>query len=130
MSASRPRALRRDPPTGSTPAGEAALRGAELTERGLGRGGVVWAAGLPDFDSRPGRVRETLLLHRRTWLALLVGELACAVDTGEVARLDVDLTVFQIDAVLNAANTALRLGESDAVFMVRRVIDGLLAPPH
>ncbi|MER6712531.1 MULTISPECIES: hypothetical protein [unclassified Streptomyces] len=51
-------------------------------------------------------------------------------DTGEIVQVDVDLTVFQIDAVLNAANTALRLGESDAVAKVRRVVDGFSAPPH
>jgi hypothetical protein len=40
------------------------------------------------------------------------------------------LTVFQIDAVLNAANTELRLGESNALSKVRRVVDGFSAPPH
>lgn len=115
--------------------GTARLRA--LTERWISyieaplfAGGCFWAACLPDFDSRPGKVRDTLLLHRRTWLALLAGELGCAVNTGEIAQLDVDLTAFQIDAVLNAANTALRLGESDAVSKVRCVVDGFLAPPH
>ncbi|WP_329206444.1 TetR/AcrR family transcriptional regulator [Streptomyces sp. NBC_00683] len=97
-------------------------------EAPLFAGGCFWAASLPDFDSRPGEVRDALLLHRRTWLALLAGELRRAVDAGEIARLDVDLTAFQIDAVLNAANTALRLGEGDAVPMVRRTVDGFLAP--
>ncbi|MBQ1122970.1 TetR family transcriptional regulator C-terminal domain-containing protein [Streptomyces smyrnaeus] len=99
-------------------------------EAPLFAGGCFWAASLPDFDSRPGHVRDTLLLHRRTWLALLAGELRRAVDTGEIAQLDVNLAAFQIDAVLNAANTALRVGESDAVSMVRRVVDGFLASPR
>lgn len=98
-------------------------------EAPLFAGGCFWAASLPDFDSRPGKVRDALLLHRRTWLALLADELHRAVDTGQIAQLDVDLTLFQIDAVLNAANTALRLGESDAVAKARRVVDGFLAPP-
>jgi hypothetical protein len=51
------------------------------------------------------------------------------VDTGEIAELDPDLTAFQIDAVLLAANTALRLGEPDAATKVRRVVDGFLLPP-
>jgi hypothetical protein len=34
---------------------------------------------------------------------------------------------FQIDAVLAAANTALRLGDDEAVDKVRRVVDGFLA---
>ncbi|WP_167526679.1 MULTISPECIES: TetR/AcrR family transcriptional regulator [Streptomyces] len=99
-------------------------------EAPLFAGGCFWAASLPDFDSRPGKVRDALLFHRRTWLALLAGELHRAVDTGEIAQLDMDLTLFQIDAVLNAANTALRLGESDAASKVRRAVDGLLVPPH
>ncbi|MFF7184919.1 TetR/AcrR family transcriptional regulator [Streptomyces sp. NPDC008222] len=127
---------------------EAVIRPAQTTQTGIARlraltdrwisyveaplfaGGCFWAASLPDFDSRPGKVRDALLLHRRTWLALLADELRHAVDTREIAPLDVDLTVFQIDAVLNAANTALRLGESDAVSKVRRVVDGFSAPPH
>lgn len=99
-------------------------------EEPLFAGGCFWAASLPDFDSRPGKVRDALLLHRRTWLGLLAGELRQAVDTEEIALVDVDLTVFQIDAVLNAANTALRLGENDAVSKVRRVVDQFSAPPH
>ncbi|MFF5980921.1 TetR/AcrR family transcriptional regulator [Streptomyces olindensis] len=98
-------------------------------ETPLFAGGCFWAASLPDFDSHPGRVRDALLLHRHTWLTLLATELRRAVDAGEIAQLDVGLTVFQLDAVLNAANTALRLGESDAVSKVRRVVDGFSAPP-
>jgi hypothetical protein len=37
---------------------------------------------------------------------------------------------FQIDAVLAAANTALRLGDEEAADKVRRVVDGFLAPPR
>ncbi|WP_234439984.1 TetR family transcriptional regulator C-terminal domain-containing protein [Streptomyces bicolor] len=99
-------------------------------EAPLFAGGCFWAASLPDFDSRPGKVRDALLLHRRAWLALLADELRCAVNADEITHLDVDLTVFQIDAMLNAANTALRLGESDAVSKVRRVVDEFLASPH
>ncbi|MFH0520960.1 TetR/AcrR family transcriptional regulator [Streptomyces sp. M41] len=122
-------------PAQTAQSGIARLR--ELTERWiyyieapLFAGGCFWAASLPDFDSRPGSVRDTLLLHRRTWLDLLAGELDRAMDTGEIAQLDVDLTVFQIDAVFNAANTSLRLGDGDAVSKVRRVVNGFLAPAH
>ncbi|MFK0112151.1 TetR family transcriptional regulator C-terminal domain-containing protein [Streptomyces sp. NPDC091217] len=100
-------------------------------EAPLFAGGCFWAASLPEFDSRPGMVRDALLLHRRNWLALLAGELRHGVDTGEISELDPDLTAFQIDAVLMAANTALRLGDPDVVSKVRRVVDGFLAPsPH
>jgi hypothetical protein len=44
--------------------------------------------------------------------------------------MDADLAAFQIDAVLNAANIALRLGDNNAMNKVRRVIDGFLALPR
>lgn len=122
-------------PARAAPPGAARLRA--LTQRWISyaeaplfAGGCFWAASLPDFDSRPGKVRDALLLHRRSWLALLTDELRHAVNTGEIAELDPDLTAFQIDAVLVAANTALRLGEPDIVPKVHRVVDGFLAPPH
>ncbi|MGW3495096.1 TetR family transcriptional regulator C-terminal domain-containing protein [Streptomyces sp. NPDC001020] len=99
-------------------------------ETPLFAGGCFWAASLPDFDSRPGKVLDTLLLHRRGWLALLADELRHAVDTGEIAELDPDLAAFQIDAVLSAANTALRLGEPDGASKVRRVVGKFLSPPR
>jgi hypothetical protein len=38
----------------------------------------------------------------------------------------IDLATFQIDAVLCAANTALRLGDADAADEVRRAVEGPL----
>ncbi|QKV97478.1 TetR/AcrR family transcriptional regulator [Streptomyces sp. NA02950] len=120
-------------PAQVAPPGAARLRA--LTERWISyaetplfAGGCFWAANLPGFDSRPGRIRDVLLLHRRTWLALLSGELRHAVDTAEIAELDPELTAFQVDAVLTAVNTALRLGDPDAVSKARRVVDGFLTP--
>jgi AcrR family transcriptional regulator len=83
-------------------------------------GGCFWAANLADFDSRPGPVRDTLVRQQQGWRALLAAELR------EAADLDPDLTAFQLDAVLLATNTALRLGDPDAVSRVRRVVDSLL----
>ncbi|SEG70025.1 DNA-binding transcriptional regulator, AcrR family [Thermomonospora echinospora] len=89
-------------------------------------GGCFWAANLADFDSRPGPVRDRLAHQHQGWVALLAEELRQAVDSGEVADLDVELAAFQIDAVLMAANTALRLGDRDAAGKVRRVVGELL----
>ncbi|RJO73353.1 TetR/AcrR family transcriptional regulator [Nocardia panacis] len=83
-------------------------------------GGCFWNANLAEFDSHPGPVRDALMRQRRDWLNLLAGQLERA------ALPETDLTVFQLDAALNATNTALRLGESDGVEKLRRVIDGLL----
>ncbi|MFI9051577.1 TetR family transcriptional regulator C-terminal domain-containing protein [Streptomyces sp. NPDC053427] len=120
-------------PALTAPVGAARLRA--LTERWtvyaetpLFVGGCFWAANLPDFDSRPGKVRDTLLLHHNAWLARLADELRHAVDAGEIAELDPELTAFHIDAVLTAANTAMRLGDPDAAAKVRRIVNGLLAP--
>ena len=99
-------------------------------ETPLFAGGCFWAANLVDFDSRPGPVRDALLEHHRAWLALIARELRHAVDAGEIADLDIDLAAFQIDAVLVATNTALRLGDPGAVSRARQVIEGLLTPPR
>ena len=82
-------------------------------------GGCFWAANLPDFDSRPGQVRDTLARQQQSWRDLLAAELGHA-------GVDADLTAFQLDAVLLATNTALRLGDPAAVPRARRVIDKLL----
>jgi AcrR family transcriptional regulator len=97
-------------------------------ETPLFRGGCFRAANLAEFDSRPGPVRDALFRDQRDWRALLAGELRAAVDAGEITELDPELTAFQIDAVLCATNTALRLGDPDAVDTLHRVIDGLLTP--
>jgi hypothetical protein len=71
-----------------------------------------------------------LIRHQRDWRGLIAAELRHAADTGGIADLDTDLAAFQIDAVLMAANTGLRLGEVDAVDRVRRVVEGFLTPPR
>ncbi len=95
----------------------------------LFEGGCFWAANLPDFDSRPGPVRDTLTRDQRDWRGLIARELRHAVDSGEIADLDPELAAFQLDAVLIAANTAFRLGDTQAADKVRRVLDGLLGSP-
>ncbi|NUP25119.1 MAG: hypothetical protein HOQ44_00215, partial [Nocardia sp.] len=88
-------------------------------------GGCFWGANLPIFDSRPGPVRDTLRDQHRGWLNTLAREFELADRQPPGAR-DANLAVFQIDAVLNAANIALRFGEADSVEKVHRVVDGLL----
>jgi AcrR family transcriptional regulator len=98
-------------------------------EEPLFPGGCFWAANLPVFDSQPGPVRDTLARQQRAWRGLIAAELRHAADTGEIADFDADQVAFQIDAVLTATNTALRLGDDSAVDTARRIINGLLAPP-
>ncbi|WP_308257868.1 TetR/AcrR family transcriptional regulator [Pseudonocardia lacus] len=92
-------------------------------------GGCFRVATLPEFDSRPGPVRDALARDTHDWQALLAAELRRAVANGETADLDAELVAFQIDALLCAANTALRLGDERAVDKVRRALDGLLPVP-
>jgi AcrR family transcriptional regulator len=92
-------------------------------------GGCFWAANLSDFDSRPGPVRDTLIQQQRAWRELIAGELRHAAEIGEIAELDADLAAFELDAVLTAVNTAMRLGEPSAGETARRVLEALLTPP-
>ena len=98
-------------------------------EEPLFPGGCFWAANLPVFDSQPGPVRNILTRQQRAWRGLIAAELRHAADAGEIAAVDADLGAFQIDAVLTATNTALRLGDESAVGMTRSIINGFLAPP-
>jgi len=122
-------------PAQAAPAGAARLR--ELiaywvvyAKTPLFAGGCFWGANLADFDSRPGPVHDTLFRQHHDWVSLIAGELRHAVDIREIADLDVDLVAFQIDAMLMAANTALRLGDDGAVAKIHRMIEELLIPPR
>jgi AcrR family transcriptional regulator len=121
-------------PARTQPPGVARLRALvdrwiAYTEEPLFPGGCFWAANLPVFDSQPGPVRDLLARQQRAWRGLIATELRYAADTGQIAVFDADLVAFQIDAVLTATNTALRLGDDRAVDTARRIINGFLAPP-
>jgi AcrR family transcriptional regulator len=92
-------------------------------------GGCFWAANLPVFDSRPGPVRDTLARQQRAWRGLIAAELRHAAAAGQIPACHADLAAFQIDAVLTAANTALRLGDDTAAGAARRIINGFLTTP-
>jgi AcrR family transcriptional regulator len=121
-------------PSNSAPPGVARLRllielWIAYAEAPLFPGGCFWAANLADFDGRPGPIQETLIRQQRGWRERIGSELLHAAATGEITDLDADLAAFQIDAVLLATNTAMRLGEKRAADDARRVLEGFLAPP-
>lgn len=121
-------------PARTAPRGTARLRALlrywiVYAETPLFAGGCYRAANIADYDSRPGPIHDALFGHQQEWRALLARELRYAVDHGEIADLDIGLAVFQLDAVLCAVNTALRLGEAAAVDKVRCVTESLLRPP-
>lgn len=91
-------------------------------------GGCFRVANLADYDSRPGPIRDALIRDQEDWRDLLTRELRQAANSGEIADLDAELAAFQIDAVLCAANTALRLGDTNVVDRIWRTVEGMLAP--
>lgn len=118
-------------PASSAPPGLARLQA--LLERWivyaktpLFAGGCFRVANLAAYDSRPGPVHDALLRDQRDWLGTLAGELRQAVENGEIPDLDVDAAAFEIDAVLCATNTALRLGDRRAVARARRIVAGIV----
>ncbi|MET9497201.1 TetR/AcrR family transcriptional regulator [Streptomyces sp. NPDC006552] len=88
-------------------------------------GGCFWAANQAAFDGRPGPVHDALFAGQRDWRRLLATEVRHATGASPEAA---DLAAFQLDAVLLAANTALRCGDDTAVDRVRQVTEALLAP--
>lgn len=98
-------------------------------ESPLFAGGCFWVANMPEQDSRPGPVRDALFRDRQAWVHLLEHELRHAMTAGEIAEADAELAAFQIDAVLCATNTALRLDDKDAIHRAWRVVDGFLTSP-
>ncbi|MEV0110169.1 TetR/AcrR family transcriptional regulator [Nocardia sp. NPDC050799] len=122
-------------PAGAAPAGAPRLRALidrwiDYAARPLFPGGCFWGANLPVFDSRPGPIRDALRRQHRGWLHTLARDFELAAAGRGLGAGDTELVVFQIDAVLNAANIALRFGEPSSVEKVRRVVDGLLDPGH
>ncbi|URN13537.1 TetR/AcrR family transcriptional regulator [Streptomyces radiopugnans] len=98
-------------------------------ETPLFEGGCLLVANIAHFDSKPGPIRDALFRNQQEWLDTIERELRYAVACHEITEIDVDLAVFQIDAALRAANTALRLGDDDVVAKVRRTVENLLKAP-
>ncbi|MEU7145959.1 TetR/AcrR family transcriptional regulator [Nocardia sp. NPDC046473] len=92
-------------------------------------GGCFWVANMPEQDSRPGPVRDALVRDRQAWVRILERELRHAVTAGEIAELDAELAAFQIDAVLCATNTALRLDDKAAIRRAWRIVESFLISP-
>ncbi|MGW6333030.1 TetR family transcriptional regulator C-terminal domain-containing protein [Nocardia rhamnosiphila] len=122
-------------PAGAAPAGAPRFRALidrwiDYAAQPLFPGGCFWGANLPVFDSRPGPVRDALRHQHRGWLHTLARDFELAGAARGLGAGDTDLAVFQIDAVLNAANIALRFGEPNCVEKVHRVVEALLDPGH
>lgn len=118
-------------PAQDSPSGVARIRALvegwiDYAAQPLFPGGCFWGANLPIFDSRPGPVRDALLAQQRAWVTILATQFRRAVAAGEIADIDPETASFQVSAVLNAVNLALRLGDEDSVTMAWQVVDSLL----
>jgi hypothetical protein len=95
-------------------------------------GGCFIVATIPEFDSRPGPVRDALAGARTEWLGLLEREITGARSRGELGDsggVSPPLLAFEIDALLAAANTARNLvDEVKPLETVRTLIDLRLGP--
>ncbi|MET9486988.1 TetR/AcrR family transcriptional regulator [Nocardia sp. NPDC006630] len=89
-------------------------------------GGCFRVAGLSEFDSRPGPVRDALSADRSDWFALLEKEIRRAQEEGYAGVHDPHALAFQLDALVSAANTAARLGDESAISTARTLVDALI----
>ncbi|MEE4025092.1 TetR/AcrR family transcriptional regulator [Gordonia sp. PKS22-38] len=89
-------------------------------------GGCFRAATVPEFDSRPGPVRDAIGADRREWLDFLEKAIRYAQDDGALADHDAATLAFELDAVVAAANSGARIGDESALPTARRIVERLL----
>lgn len=88
-------------------------------------GGCFRGASVPEFDSRPGPVRDALAADRADWFAVLEKEIGRAQEQGYATGHDPHALAFQFEALMAAANLATRMGDETALGTARTIIDGL-----
>ncbi len=95
-------------------------------ERRVFPGGCFMGAVTPEFDSRPGEVRDALARARRGWLALLERQAAAAQAAGDIpGSPSPEMLAFEIDALLAAANVSRNLSDDTAPLAVARALISL-----
>ncbi|GAB2538211.1 TetR/AcrR family transcriptional regulator [Nocardia heshunensis] len=90
-------------------------------------GGCFRGQSVPEFDSRPGPVRDALAADRDDWFSVLEKEIGRAQEQGYLPGADPHAVAFQLDAIVSAANTATRMGDETALTLARTLVDSLLA---
>lgn len=86
-------------------------------------GGCFFAAAEPEFDDRPGPVRDALVTAVGSWLRLLRTVAAQAVDLGELrADTDVGQLAFETEALGKALITSTWLSRECAAGYARRAV--------
>lgn len=85
-------------------------------------GGCFFAAAAAELGGRPGALRERVAANQHDWIALLTHAADEAVTDGQL-RADTDVTtlVFELNALVIAANTAFILHDDPAVIDRARI---------
>jgi AcrR family transcriptional regulator len=92
-------------------------------------GGCFFAAAAAEIGGRPGPLRERIAANQKDWFGLLTGAANEAVVRGEL-RTDTDVAtlVFELNALVIAANTAFVLHDDAAVLaQARTAIDRVMS---
>jgi AcrR family transcriptional regulator len=92
-------------------------------------GGCFFAAAAAELGGRPGPVRELIAGNQEDWTQLLTAAAEDAISAGQLRQeTDVAVLVFELNALVVAANTAFILHDNPAVIdraraAVARVLD-------
>ncbi|WP_280346468.1 TetR/AcrR family transcriptional regulator [Nocardia neocaledoniensis] len=90
-------------------------------------GGCFRVATLTEFSSKQGPVRDAVVADHDEWLALLGREIRKARDLGALPGVDAEVLVFELDAIVSAANIARQIGDTARVDAARKIADRLLS---
>jgi len=84
-------------------------------------GGCFFAAAAAELGARPGPLRERVAANQKDWISVLTGAANEAVSLGELrGDTDVATLVFELNALVIAANTSYILHDDPAVLTQAR----------
>ncbi len=91
-------------------------------------GGCFFAAAAAELGGRPGPVRELVAQYQQEWMDLLTATVRDATKAGELdAATDPTILVFQLNALVVAANTAFILHDDPNVIdRARTAVNGVI----
>ncbi len=85
-------------------------------------GGCFFAAAAAELGGRTGPVRERVAAYQREWIGLLTAAANAAVSSGQLpADTDVPILVFELNALVVAANSSFILHDDAAAIRQARV---------
>jgi AcrR family transcriptional regulator len=100
-------------------------------ERRVFPGGCFFAAVGAEFDTRPGRVKESIAAFGLDWMSQLIDAVRQAQDAGELdATIETEQLAYEVDALLLMAHATFAMTGDSAVFdRTRRGLRRLLGDP-